>query len=183
MVNKSFYQLAANEVAQGRIDQALWVKVVADSPSSGRLTQQSKYIQLRAQELSIQSASVKAVSLWSKLRRLLIWVLAAVVAGYVIFIVALVTITYFDYNNLRKNVIKRGEVVRAHISSKAPDTFEYENSLIGIRQACRSWQIQRADSLVGGWAKGTPEQDDQASAVCTQVAGELKRLEQSQSSP
>jgi len=60
MTDKSFYKVAADEVTAGHLDEALWIKVCADMPGAGRLSQQAKYIQLRAQELAVEAAKRKA---------------------------------------------------------------------------------------------------------------------------
>ena len=52
MTRKEFYQAAAAEVAEGKIDQALWIKVTAENPNSNDLTRQALYIRLRAGEMS-----------------------------------------------------------------------------------------------------------------------------------
>lgn len=55
MTDKSFYQAAAAEVAAGQLDSALWIKVNAEMPEAAIVARHAKYIQLRAQELSLES--------------------------------------------------------------------------------------------------------------------------------
>jgi len=62
MVDKTFYQAAAAEVAGGVVDQALWIKVTADMAGSDKVTRQAKYIQLRAQELAGENLKLRAKS-------------------------------------------------------------------------------------------------------------------------
>ena len=56
MAHKTYYQTAASEVADGTIDTALWTKVNVDFVGTTDDVRQAKYIQLRAQELSIENA-------------------------------------------------------------------------------------------------------------------------------
>lgn len=55
MTHKAFYQAAADEVAEGRVDKALWIKVCADCPGDESKMQQAKYIALRAREMAQES--------------------------------------------------------------------------------------------------------------------------------
>lgn len=66
MVDKSFYQAASDEVAGGKVDAALWVKINADMPEASDLTKQAKYIQLRAEEIARDHASKVARTTISK---------------------------------------------------------------------------------------------------------------------
>lgn len=56
MTHKTFYQLAAAEVAAGRLDDALWIKVNAELPNSDDKTRQAKYITMRAKEMAADNA-------------------------------------------------------------------------------------------------------------------------------
>ncbi len=56
MAHKTYYQTAASEVADGTIDTALWTKMNVDFVGATDDVRQAKYIQLRAQELSIENA-------------------------------------------------------------------------------------------------------------------------------
>jgi len=51
-IDKLFYQQAAQELAQGRLDQALWIKVRAENPHSDDPAVQAHYVQARAAELA-----------------------------------------------------------------------------------------------------------------------------------
>ena len=53
-VDKAYYQQAAYEVAQGQLDQALWIKVRADNPHSDDKAIQALYVQARARELALE---------------------------------------------------------------------------------------------------------------------------------
>ena len=64
MVDKSFYKAAADEVAGGVVDDALWVKVAADMPGAEKVTHQAKYIQLRAAEMAMATRLGGAVLFW-----------------------------------------------------------------------------------------------------------------------
>jgi len=66
MVDKSFYQAASDEVAGGKVDAALWVKINADMPEASDLTKQAKYIQHRAEEIARDHASSAARATVSK---------------------------------------------------------------------------------------------------------------------
>lgn len=56
MTDKTFYQAAADEVASGHLDDALWIKVCAEMPEAAPKAQQAKYIALRAQEIGTDYA-------------------------------------------------------------------------------------------------------------------------------
>lgn len=56
MTHKSYYEAAAAEVAAGRLDNALWIKVNAEMPDADNSVRQAKYIALRAQELATANA-------------------------------------------------------------------------------------------------------------------------------
>ena len=84
MVDKVHYQAAAAEVADGNIDQALWIKVNSDMPEATGIAKQAKYIQLRAQELSIENAKGHAKGLWSRIWPWLLYVLASYVAAVIL---------------------------------------------------------------------------------------------------
>lgn len=56
VTHKSFYEAAAAEVASGRLDSALWIKVNAELPGADNSARQAKYIALRAQEMATESA-------------------------------------------------------------------------------------------------------------------------------
>lgn len=63
MTHKAFYEAAAAEVAQGHLDNALWIKVNAELPAAADNVRQAKYIALRAQELATANAGA-AVRRW-----------------------------------------------------------------------------------------------------------------------
>jgi len=52
MADKRFYQMAADEVRAGQVDQALRIKIGAEYPSESDVGKQAQYIRLRAAELS-----------------------------------------------------------------------------------------------------------------------------------
>jgi hypothetical protein len=83
MTSKVFYQSAAEEVAAGALDNALWTKVSADMPSADAMTQQAKYIQLRAQELALSAKKNAALSIW---RRIPWWVKWPAIIFTVVFV-------------------------------------------------------------------------------------------------
>ena len=58
MTDKAYYQAAAAEVADGVIDDALWIKVNAELPGTSDNVRRAKYIQLRAEELAHAARSV-----------------------------------------------------------------------------------------------------------------------------
>lgn len=89
MTHKTFYQLAAAEVAAGRLDDALWIKVNAELPNADERTRQAKYIALRAEEMAMESAKYRVRrwlphSFWS-------WAAYLVVAGVIAIIIADIT--------------------------------------------------------------------------------------------
>ena len=53
-IDKFFYQQAAQELAVGRLDQALWLKVRADNPYSDEPAAQALYVRARAAELALE---------------------------------------------------------------------------------------------------------------------------------
>ncbi len=65
MTHKSYYQTAASEVADGVLDTALWTKVNVELVGADDDVRQAKYIQLRAQELSIENAQSAAHGAWA----------------------------------------------------------------------------------------------------------------------
>lgn len=90
MTDKTYYQAAANEVAHGCIDAALWTKVNADMPGATDVVRQAKYIQLRAREMAAEShvhgIARRAPRTWWQ------WILYAVAA----FVVANLLAVLFD---------------------------------------------------------------------------------------
>lgn len=86
MTNKTFYQAAANEVASGHLDAALWIKVCAEMPEAETKTQQAKYIALRANEMATLVTTHNARNWVSYL--FFYWVLYFVVLFVVAFTVA-----------------------------------------------------------------------------------------------
>lgn len=73
MTDKTYYQAAAAEVAQGCIDKALWIKVSADLPAAEPRVKQAKYIQLRAQELAAESVGHRALGFVRRIPRWVRW--------------------------------------------------------------------------------------------------------------
>lgn len=90
VTHKSFYEAAAAEVAAGRLDNALWIKVNADLPGADNSARQAKYIALRAQELATEKAG-DAVRGWFDFfrgRRWYWWASFIVVVYIALFIVS-----------------------------------------------------------------------------------------------
>ena len=71
MTNKVFYQAAAAEVADGALDEALWTKVTVELVGADPVARQAKYIQLRAQEMALETKKNAALNIW---RRIPWWV-------------------------------------------------------------------------------------------------------------
>ncbi len=90
MTHKTHYQTAASEVAAGVLDAALWTKVNVELVGADDGVRQAKYIQLRAQELSIENARSAASGTWSRVWPWIKWGAIAVGA----FVVAA---NVFDY--------------------------------------------------------------------------------------
>ena len=59
MTDKTFYQAAAAEVADGVIDSALWIKVGAEMPGADNVARQAKYIQLRVADSTTKCTTVE----------------------------------------------------------------------------------------------------------------------------
>jgi len=98
VVDKVHYQAAAAEVADGNIDQALWIKVNADMPEAAGVAKQAKYIQLRAEEIARSTAKAVVANGVSRIkirmRKIVGWL---AVAGLALFLLVFVT---FEYNAL-----------------------------------------------------------------------------------
>ena len=88
MTDKAFYQAAAAEVANGQLDDALWIKVNAELPEATDVVKQAKYIQLRAQEVSGAAKKNAVVGWW---RRRALWQKALMVL-FVVWLFAVLTI-------------------------------------------------------------------------------------------
>lgn len=89
MTHKTFYQLAAAEVAAGHIDDALWIKVNAELADADDKARQAKYIILRAEEMAVESAKSRmrhwvphSVGTW--IAYLIVAFVVAVVAGNIV---------------------------------------------------------------------------------------------------
>jgi len=89
MADKHFYQMAAEEVQAGQLDQALWIKIGADFPNESDVGKQAQYIRLRAAELSNTHKAgiarrLKPQKWWQWLLYVVIsYIVAAVVAAIV----------------------------------------------------------------------------------------------------
>lgn len=88
MTHKTFYQLAAAEVAAGHVDDALWIKVNVELPNADDKARQAKYITLRAEEMAVESAKHRmrywaphSVGTW--IAYLIVTFVVAVIAGNV----------------------------------------------------------------------------------------------------
>lgn len=57
-VDKFFYQQAALELAQGQLDQALWLKVYAENPNSNDSARQALYCRQGQQSLLANVAKI-----------------------------------------------------------------------------------------------------------------------------
>jgi len=173
MTNKLFYQIAADEVARGNIDQALWIKVVADMPVATRIQQQAKYIQLRAGELAIESATTRMTNKVPLIKRALKWAVGLVVAGYLLIIGAIILIEHQEDQNMRTNAIEFAPTIEHHAARGEADSDAYASRVSAMDTMCRAWARQRE---VDRWMKGTDEQDAPAIAACEKVHLEYRRL-------
>lgn len=122
MTNKAFYQLAADEVAKGNIDQALWIKVVADMSTATKIQQQAMYIQLRAGELAVQSATTKVADSVPVIKRVLKWVVGLVVVGFVITLFFAMAIARKDDQESQRIALADASVVENHLATHELDT-------------------------------------------------------------
>ena len=89
VTHKSFYEAATAEVAAGRLDNALWIKVNAELPGADNSVRQAKYIALRAQELAVEAAAYKMRrwvphSFWSWVAYLAAAFVVAVIVGNIL---------------------------------------------------------------------------------------------------
>jgi hypothetical protein len=84
MTDKVFYHAAAQELATGIVDAALWTKVTVDMYGAGVPEQQAKYTQLRALELSVASVKSAVVGLIRPIQWVLIGVFALILLGLVL---------------------------------------------------------------------------------------------------
>lgn len=174
MPSKLFYQRAVDEVSNGTIDQALWIKVVADMPSADKVTQQAKYIQLRAKELSYESATTTAAGFVPVLVRLLKWGVTICVVGILLFVAGFALITRLDDMQMQKNAIGFGATVQAHVASRGPESDAYRDQVMDMNRTCAYWENGRQTD---SWMKGADAEAATAIAACDQVAAELKRVQ------
>jgi len=93
MTHKTFYQLAAAEVAAGHVDDALWIKVNAELPNADDKARQAQYITLRAEEMAVESAKYRvrhwaphSVGTW--IVYLIVTFVVAVIAGNIVAAIA-----------------------------------------------------------------------------------------------
>lgn len=148
MTDKRFYQNAADEVASGILDKSLWIKVCAEMPDADRVVQQSKYIQLRANELAIANAKNKAISIGravppmaGKIVRSLIKLLivTVIVSVFIVYPVIFFLHIYMDQSDIRANQ-SRYINFDATIASGTPSDKDYD-ALVTIQGSCEDMKI------------------------------------------
>lgn len=134
MTNKMFYLEAANEVERNEIDQALWIKVTAEMPDAQAAQRNAKYIQLRAQELSVEATKAKASSAGHAFSRALKWCVIIALLLLLVTVVAMYVATVIEGAAAITTVQQR--VTQVNQSAASGDESAYQKALFATLAPC-----------------------------------------------
>lgn len=153
MPNKTFYQAAADELARGHRDEALWTMVATDNPDAGDTVVRARYIQERARELERESlkASVGAAARTGAKRLAVVAVLAAFGLAFIVAFIAY-----------------RNELDRAEYAATFHKAIADANAAVASKDVAAYYEkLQIIDRFCGnyGWRASAPG-EDRAYDVC-----------------
>lgn len=170
MTDKRFYQIAAAEVAQGQIDQALWIKVTTDMAGENNIIRQARYIQLRAQEISLNEsaatigrATTSAADMGKKLFK---WAVVVIVVGTAATLFFAATDKVDSVITLRQEI--GNSVVTANAYASDGDSSKYEEFIGNIHNDCEYFSGIDKKAFLTSF-EGSSQEMARTSSYCSQA--------------